>query len=231
MNEEIAERLRRLDAAVLPSAARFDGGGPLGKSAAVLPSAFNPPTVAHQHLLERAVSAFGLESAVALLTTRNVDKDLHGASLADRVGMLMAMEEDSMEFAVVASNQARIIDQAVALRSLFPAVEMDFVVGFDTLERLFAARYYADMEAELAPFFERHRVLAANRGAVEARHVEEWLSANAGPFEERILVLEIDELPASLSSSQVRKALADNGDSLHVSTSVRRYIKERGLYR
>ncbi len=138
MTEELAVRLERLDAAARPAAERFDAGGPLGRTAAVLPSAFNPPTHAHQHLLERALETFGISSAIALLTTRNVDKGLHGAPLADRVGMLLALGEAFPGLAVMAANQARIIDQAVALALLLPGVELDFVVGFDTLERLFA---------------------------------------------------------------------------------------------
>ena len=105
------------------------------------------------------------------------------------------------------------------------------VVGFDTLERLFAPRYYEDMERELAPFFERHRVLAANRATVGARDVEAWLDANAGAFRERIAVLEIDEVPASLSSTQVREALQGNRQAFDVAPGVRRYIEEHGLYR
>lgn len=231
MTEELAVRLERLDAAAGPAAERFDAGGPLGRTAAVLPSAFNPPTHAHQHLLERALETFGISSAIALLTTRNVDKGLHGAPLADRVGMLLALGEAFPGLAVMAANQARIIDQAVALALLLPGVELDFVVGFDTLERLFAPRYYTDMEGELAPFFARHRILAANRGEMEAARVRKWLDANVVQFRPRIEVLEIDEFPASLSSTQVREALRSDQEALHVAPAVRRYIEERGLYR
>lgn len=231
VNDELAARLRRLDAEPDPAAIRFDNGPPIGATAAVLPSAFNPPTHAHQHLLERAVARFGIVSAIALLTTRNVDKGVNGASLSDRVGMLLALRAEMPALAVMASNQARIIDQAVALNSAFPATEFDFVVGFDTLERLFAPRYYEDMERELAPFFGRHRVLAANRAAVGARDVEAWLDANAGQFRDRIAVLEIDEVPASLSSTQIRQALQGNRQAFDVAPGVRRYIEEHALYR
>ena len=231
MNDEVAARLLRLDAEPLPAAVRFDHGPAIGATAAVLPSAFNPPTHAHQHLLERAVARFGIVSAIALLTTRNVDKGVNGASLSDRVGMLLALRAEMPALAVMASNQARIIDQAVALNSAFPATEFDFVVGFDTLERLFAPRYYEDQERELAPFFERHRVLAANRATVGARDVEAWLDANAGAFRQRIAVLEIDEVPASLSSTQVRQALQGNRQAFDVAPGVRRYIEEHALYR
>jgi nicotinamide-nucleotide adenylyltransferase len=226
----IAERLEQLDRSAQPSAERFDPGRRLEASVAVLPSAFNPPTLAHQHLLEKAVRAFGLQGCAALLTTRNVDKGLQGAGLDDRIGMLLALHGEWPELAVLASNQARIIDQAEALRRAFPGVSFDFVVGFDTLERLFAPRYYTDMAAELAPFFERHRVLAANRGEARPGHVEAWIPEHTGQFAHRVQLLEIDEFPSRLSSTAVREELANNGNAAHLARSVREYIREHRLY-
>lgn len=231
MSRAFAAELERLDQEPHPRAIRFDRRGAFSGAAAVLPSAFNPPTLAHEHLLQRALDAFGLTHAVALLTTRNVDKGVHGASLADRIGMLLALSEEWPELSVAASNQARIIDQAQALTTAFPGTEFDFIVGFDTLERLFARRYYSDMESELAPFFTRHRVLAANRGEVEAHHVGQWVRENADAFAGRIELLEIDEFPASLSSTRVRDALAEGADALHLPPAVARYVSEHRLYR
>ncbi len=227
----VARQLEELDREPGPRARRFDSETALRGRTAVLPSAFNPPTLAHEHLLRTALSAFGLEHALALLTTRNVDKGVHGASLADRVGMLLAMREEWPALSVAASNQARIIDQALALTGAFPSATFDFVVGFDTLERLFARRYYADMEAELAPFFERHRVLAANRGAIEAHEVAAWIHANAGAFSNRILLLEIGKEPASLSSTRAREAASMDTGDLAAPAAVARYVREHGLYR
>jgi nicotinamide-nucleotide adenylyltransferase len=236
MLDVIARALEELDRELEPAARRFDSGPPLAKRAIVLPSAFNPPTLAHQHLLQAAALFEGdgrapHRDAIALLTTRNVDKGVHGASLADRIGMLLALLEEAPGIAVVASNQARIIDQAEALTRSLGLEELTFVVGIDTLERLFAPRYYTDMERELAPFFERHTVLAANRGGVSARDVERWISDNAGPFAGRVSALEIDAFPASMSSSQVREALADGDDHHALSPGVRGYILEHRLYR
>lgn len=230
MTEAFARRLERLDGSVEPEAERFDKDETISGRVVVLPSAFNPPTLGHQHLLERALQAHGAGQAVALLTTRNVDKGVAGASLADRVGMLLAVRAEWDDLAVVASNQGRFVDQATALTRAYPAAEFDFIVGFDTLERLFAPRYYDDMWMELEPFFERHRVLAANRGSVLAGQVGEWLDANTGRFRRRLSVLEIDEFPASLSSTQVRAALSEGGADTQLTAGVRRYIEERGLY-
>ena len=228
---DISATLELLDAAADPAAARFDAGPRFSGEVAVLPSAFNPPTLAHEHLLRRALAAFGLRQAAALLTTRNVDKGLYGAGLADRVGMLLALNAEWPDLGVLASNKARIIDQAAALSAAFPSVRFDFVVGFDTLERLFARRYYTDMEAELAPFFTRHRVLAANRGAAAAEDVRQWIDRHSGRFAERILALEIEEHPASLSSTKARERAAAGEETDDLPAPVARYIAEHGLYR
>ena len=227
---DLGARLHELDARPLPSAERFDAGQALVGEVVVLPSAFNPPTVAHQHLLERAAVLAGATQPAALLTTRNVDKGLHGASLEERVEMLLALHSNWPGLAVLASNKARIIDQAEALRAAFgERLSLRFVVGFDTLERLFAPRYYTDMEGELAPFFERSRVLAANRADVTAGAVEKWIRENAGPFASQIDVLEIDEQPAALSSSQARES-AQEALRQMVPGPVLTYIEEHGLY-
>ncbi|MGE0601376.1 MAG: hypothetical protein AB7J35_18170 [Dehalococcoidia bacterium] len=231
MTDDLGARLSCVDEVTAPAAERFDSGPALAGELVVLPSAFNPPTVAHQHLLERALGLAVDARPVAMLTTRNVDKGLHGASLEQRVEMLLALQTAWPELAVLVSNQARIIDQAEALRRAFgDALRLRFVVGFDTLERLFARRYYSDMEAELAPFFERSRVLAANRAGIGVDAVREWIAENAGPFSRAIDVMEIDEEPASMSSTAAReRVLAGDGEMLPA--VVRRYIERHGLYR
>lgn len=227
----LAARLAEIDASSAPVVARFDPGRRFRGRLAFLPSAYNPPTLAHVHLLETALEVDGVEHIAAMLTTRNVAKDVFGASLPDRVAMLLELHSERPELAVLAANAARIIDQAEALSGAFDEIGVDAIVGFDTLERLFDSRYYGDMERELAPFFERHRVIAANRGNYRVTDVEAWVHANAGPFAARILVREIGDYPASLSSTIVRESVAVGLADLPVSPAVRRYIEQRGLYR
>lgn len=224
-------RLLELDASPVPAVVRFDSGHRFRGRLAFLPSAYNPPTLAHIHLLETALEVDGVEHAAAMLTTRNVAKDVFGASLADRVAMLLQLNRERPEFAVFAANAARIIDQAAALSAAFDGIGVDAIVGFDTLERLFDARYYGDMDGELTPFFERHRVIAVNRGRLAVTDVHAWVHRNAGVFAGRIVVREIQAYPASLSSTMVREGLAAGSGELPVSPAVRRYIEQRGLYR
>ena len=213
------------------AAARADAGGPLASRVAVLPASFNPPTLAHLELLGEAREVEGIASAACLLTTRNVDKDLFGASLEDRLGMLLALADPAI--AVLVSNAARIADQGAALEAAFPGVAFDFVVGYDTLIRIFDERYYDDMHQTLAPFFERHRVIAANRGRHDVEAVEAYLATHPGAsrYRHRMVVAAVREESASMSSSLVRRHLAMDGDSPHLPAEVAEYIRTHGLYR
>ncbi len=230
----VAARLEALERSPAPAAARFDApDAPRGRWA-VLPSAFNPPTLAHLRLLELAREAAGAERGAALLTTRNVDKRVEGAPLAERVGMLLAARASRPALAVLAANRARIADQAAALTAAFPEASFDFALGHDTLVRLFEPRYYAGgatgMARALERFFARHRVIAANRGAAAAAEVAAWAAQNAAPFADRILVIALDERHARVSSSAARSRLADGGAGGDLPEEVAARIRARGLY-
>jgi len=227
--DDVASRLQALDASSAPLVVRFDPGPQLASRVAVLPSAFNPPTTAHLGLLELAHGRPGTGTMAALLSTRNVDKGLFGAGLPDRVGMLLAARDAVPGLVVLASNAARIADQAAALRAAFPAHEFDFVVGHDTLVRLFDSRYYEDMAETLAQFFARHRVFASNRGSASLTDVAAFLErADVLPYRDRVLLLELDKARASLSSTAVRTGLDHAIEP--VVPSVARYIAEHQLY-
>ncbi len=199
---------------------------------AVLPAAFNPPTLAHAHLLALAAGEPGIDLAAVLLTTRNVDKDLHGATLAQRVEMLLALAA-AQPLAVLAANQARLADQSLALTTCFPGVEFDFVVGYDTLVRLFDERYYADMTAELAPFFARHRLIATNRSHHTIDELRLFVESHplAQACATRILIRQLDDEPASYSSTAARNHAASGDDLPQVPPPVARYIQTHRLYR
>lgn len=224
--------LREVEGAPGPHTARFDAGPPFASRLAVLPSAFNPPTVAHLALLEAAAALPGVQSVAALLTTRNVDKGVTGASFADRIGMLLTTHEAECPWlGVLATNQARIIDQEAALVAAYPSLGLDFVVGYDTLVRLFDERYYTAMQAELAPFFARARLIALNRGEADTAVVRAFVEREAGPFAESIVVATLDEHAASLSSTLARDAIEAGEATAVVPPPVGDYIREHGLYR
>lgn len=213
-----------------PAVARFDAAAPLTGLVALLPSAFNPPTRAHLHLLASSAERLGATPA-ALLTTRNVDKAATGASYLQRVEMLLLARSTNPELAVLASNQARIVDQAAVLRTSFPLATFAFVVGHDVLVRLFDSSYYGDMAAELEPFFREHTVIATNRADHPIEEVAEFIAARAGRFAPRISVMVIDDAHAALSSTAARSDAATGDDAPALTAEVAAYVRERGLYR
>ena len=228
----IAEALATLDGQAEFGAHRFDpNGAALAGRAVVLPSAFNPPTVAHLRLLELAAAATGAAHRIALLTSRNVDKGLYGATLGDRIGMLLAARAGGAELAIVATNAARFIDQATALRGAYPAASFDFVAGHDTLVRIFERKYYDAMEAELEPFFAEHRLVVSNRGAVGLAEIERFVAGSAAAFRDRILLAELDPESAAVSSSQARQGVASAGVPTGLPPAVSEYIARNSLYR
>lgn len=226
----IRERLNRLDASA-PAAERFDEGPPLQGRIAVLPASFNPPTLAHLQLLRAACAVRGVESAAAMLTTRNVDKGLFGAPLPDRVAMLLETHRAAEDIAVLACNQARLTDQADPVRDLFSGQDVDFIVGFDTLSRIFDDRYYRDMPSELDAFFARHRLIAANRGDITAADVHRYLETSVvARFARFVEVIEIPDDAADLSSTHARQAFAQARQPEGLLPEVAAYIHQRALY-
>lgn len=227
----IADALRRLDAAPRPASLRFDSPAePLAGPIAFLPSAFNPPTIAHLSLLQRAAHAAAARPA-ALLSTRNVEKAVTGAPLEARIEMLLLARAEGHPIAVLAANAARIIDQVAALEAAFPAADPLPIVGFDTLVRLFDPRFYTDLTRELDPFFERRRLIAANRGAQPLEAVAEWLRCNAPEYAHRITLVELEPEVAAVSSTIARQHAARGEPPPVVTPAIRRYLEERALYR
>ena len=231
MTARLEARLEALAAQETAAVARFDSGEGLRGGWAVLPSAFNPPTRAHLHLLHLAQGVEGVDGGAALLTTRNVAKGIEGASLADRIGMLLAARASRPGLAVLAANQARIADQAATLRAAWPEAAFDFVLGYDTLVRLFDEQYYdGPMESVLDPFFEHHRVIATNRGEVRIGEVEAWVGERASRYAARIVTVGLDEEHGRMASSKARTLVGAGAGSDDVPAEVAAYIREHGLY-
>lgn len=229
---QIAVQLAELHESPGFRAARFDEGEPFAGRVAVLPSAFNPPTRAHLALADLALETEGITQAAAMLTTNNVDKGLFGAPLSHRMGMLLAANEADRRFAVLGTNAARLIDQGDALTVTFPGIGFDFVVGFDTLVRVFDHKYYEDMAGTLTRFFNRHRLIATNRAQMTIDAVADYLEEPiVRDFATRIVTRELRPEHAALSSTQARTAHQQGNDSDALTPEIAEYIRRNGLYR
>ncbi|KAF9560501.1 hypothetical protein CPC08DRAFT_473627 [Agrocybe pediades] len=142
-------------------------------------------------------------------------------------------------------SQPQFTQQDIAIDS----VELSFLVGLDTLERLFSPRYYpseTDMMSKLYKFLspspegDNARIVSARRTMTQSDIVQPKDNSleRAKPFMEagRIAVIDIGRDISTYSSTTVRRSLNSvglSGDSVWrklVTKSVADYILENELY-
>lgn len=173
-----------------------------------------------------------LDEVAFELAKANVDKNITGAPLHERLMMLHRLVAGRERFSMVVTSHGRFLDKTRALRRLFPAAELFFIVGFDTLVRVFDPKYYANRDAELAELFAQSCFLCANRGKTSVRDVRAWLECPENEcFADAVLTVELDASTAAVSSTRAREELSRVGVSADVPPSVLDYIRERQLYR
>ncbi|MFQ5342133.1 MAG: nicotinamide-nucleotide amidohydrolase family protein [Anaerolineae bacterium] len=188
---------------------------PIGRRLGVLSSAFNPLTSAHVRMARLAMQEYRLAEVMLELSKVNVDKRVYGASLAERLWMLERFVEGRPRFSVAMCSHARFIDKARAIRAaVADDIDLYFIVGYDTLVRVFDPKYYHNLSAELGELFDQSQFIAANRGEHSLADVEEFLEQPAyRSFTNKIHLIELDAFHASLSSTQVRE-LVEQGESI-----------------
>ncbi|KAG0357905.1 hypothetical protein BC939DRAFT_506662 [Gamsiella multidivaricata] len=230
---------------------------------AVLDSSFNPPTKAHYHLLKAAARA-GCDAVLLLLATNNVDKGQTNAGAVERLEMMEAMAMDSIHnekedpalrrMAVGLTIHARFMDKAQPILDYYPpnTVQLSWIMGHDTMTRLFDPKYYKDVHTDMAPFFERCDVICSSRPGYGSREEMMRFVEQSGYVDKVTLVdivaeeeeeevegdakrnkkdggIEIKEM----SSTVVRNAVKTQDRKLVercVLPSVRRLIESNGLY-
>jgi len=248
----------------------------------VLDSSFNPPTLAHLALADTQrphypdSSDSDYDAKLLLLSIKNVDKMLKpgDATYLQRLEMMGLLAKRMSQSGAKESNVAiAIIDEPTFVaksRTLLacldarlrtfpitsnpPSLELSFILGMDTLERLFAPRYYAsetDMMDSLRQFLlpppagDGSRVLCANRVMTPP----DLLSPKRPPLpipeaakeffdKHRISLFDIGDRLSTYSSSAVRGAVGQvgpdgNGGGLwraFVTDEVADYICENKLY-
>lgn len=170
---------------------------PAPKILYVLDSSFNPPTLAHLRiassaLLERLEPNSRL---LLLLATQNADKPSKPASFEDRLAMMELFAHDLRAHLAAKSSAADdpdpsgsdrmptidigvtkkpyFVDKALAIEGsgCYPApLEQVHLTGYDTLIRIFNAKYYPPEHTlePLSPLFSRHRL------RVTLRPDDEW---------------------------------------------------------
>lgn len=179
-----------------------------------LSASFNPLTRAHAALIEQATRLFPPRETLLLLATVNVDKAVTGLPLDCRLDLLLRYANPRPGVSVGVVAYGRFADKLEAIRAAYPAdTRVLFLLGFDTLVRLFDGKYYADREASLRRLFDGSEYVVANRDA-DPRAVETFLARpEVAPFAPRIHVVRLAADLASVSATEVRTLLS-RGESV-----------------
>ncbi|MDT7896945.1 MAG: nicotinate-nicotinamide nucleotide adenylyltransferase [Armatimonadota bacterium] len=182
-----------------------------GQRLGVFSGSFNPPTVAHVRLCEHAERHLRLDEIVWLLTVVNVDKPLFGFPLTERLAMMTAVAQERSNWSVAACSHGRFFEKAQAVADAYPTgTQIWFLVGYDTLVRIFEPRFYPDlpMAEALRRFFALARLAVMPRGDADETAVQQFLHRpEVRPFADRIVVLPLDPSIRWISSTLVRQRL------------------------
>ncbi|BGO97149.1 hypothetical protein NBRC10513v2_001069 [Rhodotorula toruloides] len=220
------------EASQSPSAAR-----PLRIS--VLDSSFNPPTAAHQALASHGSDGF--EAHLLALSVGNPDKGtIEQEVTAVRLGMMRQLGMDLQRrsggkgglsnVAVVLLQAPTFVRKSEILRKELDrlaqaqaesdeaSVRLTFLVGWDTLIRIFAPRYYQppgpDLGSSMSAFLDRDdsSLACARRGDVghdeedaflASDEVKEWVKRGT------VEMFDIEERFRTISSTEVRRAVKE----------------------
>ena len=185
------------------------------KKLAIFSGSFNPITIAHIKMFEEAQVHFQLDEILLLLAKANVDKDEFGIPLAARILTLKRYAEEGNNVSIGISSHGRYIDKISALKACYPEdTEFHFIVGYDTLVRIFDSKYYTNIDKELKELFLHCRFIVANRENVDIEKIKEFLDTTMiRPYSSYISCLLLPKCYADVSSTEVRRRI-ENGESI-----------------
>jgi nicotinic acid mononucleotide adenylyltransferase len=175
-----------------------------------LDASFNPLTIAHVALIAEAARLLPPGEVLLLLAKTNVDKGVAGFPLEARLAMLDRFVALRPETSLAVVSHARFADKVSAIRPHYhPETRLVFLLGYDTLLRLFDPKYYADPDASLRALFATAEVIVANRAPDLPAAVAGFLARpQVRPYAPRIHPIRLPDAVAAISASLVRACLA-----------------------
>ncbi len=211
-----------------------DAAERMEKAVGVFPSSFNPITKGHVAVLQEAARVKAFREIILVLDTQAMDKEILGATLADRLLMLQVLFEDRPRFSLGVSNRGLLLAKAEVLREMYPkGTDITFIVGYDTLARVFDSKYYEDREGALDRLFASVTFMVANRGDKGREAVQRLMaSVENRRFDERVRFFEIPNHLAQISSNRVRQRVMEGKPfGTLVPAQVREFIEKVKLYK
>lgn len=181
-----------------------------GKKLGIFSGSFNPLTLAHTRMMEDTVAQYQLDELLLLLAKANVDKTVFGLPLAARLLTVKKYAETRKTFSIGVSSHGRYIDKLIALESIVPPnTEFYFIVGYDTLVRIFDTKYYTDFHAELQALFMSARFIVANRAEADIKTIESFMAQpEICQYASYVSSILLPDVYAYMSSTEVRELLA-----------------------
>lgn len=177
----------------------------------LLCGSFNPLTLAHTELAERAREVMGLDLVLFTLAKVTVEKEqVTGLSLEDRLLLLSLYTERHAGNGVAVVNCGLYYEQAQAFRALLGEhVALSFVVGMDKLLQILDPKYYRDREAALRQLFALTSLIVANRGDMARAEFERILDQPENcVYRQHIHFCPLSGEVADVSATAVRDGLA-----------------------
>ncbi|SSD60262.1 related to Promoter of filamentation protein 1 [Saccharomycodes ludwigii] len=207
----------------------------------VLDSSYNPPHEGHFNLIKQALSHFrknhtnsdGAIGVLLQLSVQNVDKSPKPASFDKRLEMMLLMAQDVEEQLnctcfVSLSKCGKFIDKSKDIFKNFeqPSISINnnekgfkivYLLGFDTLVRLFDIKYYSPLSVEeaLGNFMKSNELFCLTRSSSLDKDNEQvrWLENNKNiPLEWKNKITlhhNSDEKLSNISSSNIRALVVD----------------------
>ncbi|RKU38858.1 hypothetical protein C6496_04980 [Candidatus Poribacteria bacterium] len=210
--EWFVELFKRLDPSAPPQIALIHRAASppcRTKKLGIFSGSFNPLTLAHARMIEDTLTTYQLDEVLLLLAKANVDKDIFGLPLAARLVTLKKYATDHQRFSVGVSSHGRYIDKVTALKAIFPSeTEFHFIVGYDTLVRIFDPKYYTNFHAELQELFTSARLIVANRAEAGIKTIESFMEQpEIHRYTSYVSGLLLPDTYAYMSSTEARELL------------------------
>ena len=177
------------------------------KKIGIFSASFNPLTIAHSKMMQVAQQKFRLDEIILLLAKNNVDKSVFGFSLIDRLQMMAAYANPLDDYSVALTSHGRFIDKIKALKHELPVSnEYTFIIGYDTLIRIFDPKYYDNQQTALAQLFGQCRLIVANRQTFNRDEIADFL-VDWPTFSPLVDIVTLDDFYTEISSTEIRQRL------------------------